>query len=78
MNKEAKKFVFKFECSQNWDDLTPTDDEKVRHCGQCETHVFSVHIDEELNSNAEKGRCVYVPPLRTAGIPFMPEESDKL
>lgn len=77
-DKEAKKFVFKFECSQNWDDLAATDNEKVRHCRQCETAVFSVQNDGELISNAEKGRCVYVPPMRTAGITWMPDESDKL
>jgi len=77
-NKDAKQYVFKFECSQNWDDLTITNNEKVRHCGQCGNDVFSVKTDEELNSNAKKGRCVYVPPMRTAGIPWMPDETEKL
>ncbi|HQU81996.1 MAG TPA: hypothetical protein PKY59_02665 [Pyrinomonadaceae bacterium] len=74
----GKQYVFKFECSQKWEDLTATDDEKVRYCGQCGNNVFSVKKNEELNSNAEKGNCIYFPPMRTAGIPFMPDEADKL
>lgn len=77
-DKDVKQYVFKFECSQNWDDLTKTSNEKVRYCGQCGNDVFSVQNDEELNSNAEKGRCVYLPPMRTAGIPWMPDEPEKL
>lgn len=75
-NKKLKSYVFKFECSQNWDDLTETDDESVRYCGNCQTDVFSVQNDAELFSNAKKGRCVYLPPMRTAGIPWMPNENE--
>lgn len=79
MNDEKnKQYVFKFECSQNWDDLAETSDEKIRYCGQCGNDVFSVQNGEELNSNAKKGRCVYLPPMRTAGIPWMPDKAEKL
>lgn len=74
----GKQYVFKFECSRNWDDLATTDNEKIRYCGQCGNNVFSVQNNEELNSNAEKGNCIYFPPLQTAGIPLMPDEFDEL
>jgi hypothetical protein len=76
-NERFKRYVFKFECSQTWENLTETNDERVRHCEHCRTDVFSVQNDGELFSNAEKGNCIYLPPMRTAGIPFMPDESEK-
>ncbi len=77
-NEKLKSYVFTFECSQTWESLTETGDERVRHCENCGNDIFSVQDDAELLSNAVKGRCVYLPPMRTAGIPFMPDESEKL
>ena len=75
-NEKLKRYVFKFECSQIWENLIETDDERVRHCGQCATSVFAIENDYELMANAENGHCIYSIPMRTAGIPFVPKEEN--
>lgn len=76
-DKKVKQYVFKFECDEVWETLTETQDDKIRHCQRCDKNVYSVQNPEEFNANAEKGNCVFSLPMRTAGIPFMPDESEK-
>ncbi len=76
-DKKVKQYVFKFECDEVWETLTETENENVRHCQRCDKNVYSVQSPEEFNAKAEKGNCVFSLPMRTAGIPFMPDESEK-
>lgn len=76
-DNKVNQYVFKFECAEVWENLNETQDKNIRHCGQCDKNVYSVQNPEEFNANAEKGNCVYFPPMQTAGIPFMPDESEK-
>ena len=72
-NKTVEQYVFKFECSERWENLAETEDATVRHCQRCNKNVHSVQNYNEFIANAEKGNCVYAPEIRTAGIPVRPE-----
>lgn len=76
-DKKAKQYVFKFECAEVWETLTETETENIRHCGRCDKNVHLVQNGGEFTDNAAKGNCIYFPPMQTAGIPFMPDESEK-
>lgn len=76
-NKENQQYVFQFECSEKWENLTETEDEKIRHCRLCSKNVHLVQNDNEFNSNAEKGNCIYYAALRTAGIVAPVEGSEE-
>lgn len=69
-DRKNEQYVFKFECAESWENLTETADENIRHCGQCDKNVHLARNAEEFNTNAEKGNCIYVAPMRTAGIPL--------
>ena len=71
--KEAKQYVFKFECAENWENLTETPDENIRHCQRCSNNVHLVRNDDDFTERAQKGNCVYALQMRTAGIPARPE-----
>lgn len=73
-DKETEKYVFKFECAESWENLTETEDENIRHCQRCDKNVHLVQNIEGFVSNADRGNCIYSVPLRTAGIPVVPEE----
>lgn len=66
------KYVFKFECPVDWEDLEKTDDEKIRYCGRCCNNVYFSETQAELAANAVKGNCVslFEPDMifRTTGI----------
>lgn len=70
MNEEKhNQYVFKFECAETWENLSETQDKNVRHCGRCERNVHLVQNAGEFDTNMQKGNCVYIPEMRTAGIP---------
>ncbi|MGI9055349.1 MAG: hypothetical protein ACR2F2_06045 [Pyrinomonadaceae bacterium] len=72
-NEEEKQYVFKFECEENWETLTETNDEKVRHCQKCDKNVYFAQNYDETITNAEKGNCVYSFSARTLGVILPPE-----
>lgn len=51
---------FAYECPVDWAAMTPTDDEKVRHCGKCEQHVYFCETIAEAQHHAWAGECVAV------------------
>jgi len=50
--------TFRFECSERWGELAPTDDPTVRHCGRCGSDVFLCADDEATIAHANLGHCI--------------------
>jgi hypothetical protein len=42
----------------NWDELTETDSSEVRHCSNCNSHVYFCGTDEETIKHAKAGHCI--------------------
>jgi len=47
-----------FICEQTWEDLTETDKDTVRHCGECNTDVHWCGSLRELRAAKRKQWCV--------------------
>lgn len=75
-DEKHAKYVFKFECDQKWEDLLKTPDEKVRQCQRCDLNVHLAQNYDEFTAGAERGNCIYSPDIRTAGIPFVPNQDE--
>lgn len=58
---------FWFKCPRVWDRLQPTAVQEVRHCPECERDVYLALTEEDLMRHRDKGRCVAVPMVLTAG-----------
>ena len=52
--------LFEFVCDKQWDEMTPTEDQDVRHCGQCKQNVHYCDTITVAREHAEKGHCVAV------------------
>ena len=50
--------VFRRVCPREWEQLTPTEDASVRHCGQCNQNVYLCRTDHETLSHARAGHCI--------------------
>jgi uncharacterized protein (TIGR02996 family) len=51
---------FNFVCDKRWDELTPTDDDAVRHCSQCKESVHYCDTIGAAREHAARGHCVAV------------------
>ncbi len=51
---------FSFKCPQVWQLLTPTEQDGVRYCGECQREVFLCSSEEELQTHAKQNHCVAV------------------
>lgn len=49
---------FLFVCSRRWEELAPTGDERVRHCGHCDQDVYFCESDQETIAHARAGPCI--------------------
>ena len=45
-------------CPKQWDDLEPTDSERVRFCSSCERNVHHVITDEEIGRAIREDQCI--------------------
>ena len=45
-------------CPKLWDDLEPTDSERVRFCSSCESNVHHVITDEEIGRAIREDQCI--------------------
>jgi hypothetical protein len=45
-------------CPRTWDDLTPTSEPSVRHCGECGKDVYFCATDAETIDHARAGHCI--------------------
>lgn len=52
---------FKFTCPMVWGLLSPTDQIKVRFCGECQREVFICVSEGELDFHVKRGHCVAIP-----------------
>lgn len=58
------------ECPKNWDDLSETQNSKVRDCSSCGKSVVYVETKDELEKAAEDGTCVAFYKLNADEIDF--------
>lgn len=49
---------WKFKCPKKWEELSSTDDAKVRYCGSCRERVYFCDDVEELSVKSREGVCV--------------------
>lgn len=49
---------FEFVCPRQWGELEATDQEGVRHCGECNERVYLCTSAEQLREHAEQRHCV--------------------
>lgn len=71
---------FKYKCPQEWDLLTPTADDNIRHCQKCNHSVYFCTTDEETLAHARAGHCIAreIPdssemPMLVLGRPEVPQ-----
>jgi len=80
LRRSLETVEFAYECPKDWAAMTPTDDEKVRHCEACKRNVHFSETIAEARHHAWAGECVAVNlavtrsagdlemPMMTAGI----------
>jgi len=52
--------AFAFKCTAQWSELTPTDDEKISFCDDCQKDVHLCEDDEELAKSVRLNRCIAI------------------
>lgn len=57
----APRVRFALVCDRHWEELTPTAEPRVRHCGGCEKMVHFTDSVPEAEALARRGECVAVP-----------------
>ena len=74
------RLAFRLVCDRRWEDLTPTDDRGVRHCGGCGENVHFCDTITDARTHAFAGHCIAVdlgvirrngdlePPMAVAGM----------
>lgn len=56
--KNHPHFQFEFVCSKKWNEMTPTDNRKVRFCGDCQKNVYFCDTTTEARALGQQGCCV--------------------
>lgn len=51
---------FDFQCPARWDQLALTEDDRVRHCAQCDRTVHFCASLDEARAHAEQGHCLAI------------------
>ena len=57
---EMKNCIFKFECEQQWSDLTEIRDQRVRFCEVCESDVHLCETNDEIARAIREDLCVAI------------------
>lgn len=52
--------LFEFVCDKRWDEMTPTEDQAVRRCGQCQQNVHYCDTLAVARQHADQGHCIAV------------------
>lgn len=52
--------IFAFKCTAKWANLTPTTDDKINFCQDCQREVHLCEDDEELAAAVRLNRCVAI------------------
>ncbi|REL35881.1 hypothetical protein [Thalassotalea euphylliae] len=58
---EFRNCEFKFKCPEDWDSMSITDDDTVRHCEVCERNVYLCQDESEIIDALKFNRCVAIP-----------------
>jgi uncharacterized protein (TIGR02996 family) len=78
--REQPAVPFRFVCDRNWQDLAPTGDATIRHCGGCQKDVHYCATSRDARSHASSGHCIAVDLgiLRHEGDVPPPENPDDM
>ena len=60
LRQSLETVSFAFECPKQWAAMTPTDDDKVRHCEACKKNVYYCDTLHQARHHAWAGDCVAV------------------
>lgn len=60
MGAEIRNCLFRYRCPKTWDDLAPTDNERVRFCDQCMETVHYCRTPAQLRKAMVRNQCVAV------------------
>lgn len=52
--------LFAFKCTAQWEELTPTNDDKINFCQDCQREVHLCEDDDELVTAVRLNRCVAI------------------
>jgi hypothetical protein len=52
--------IFAFKCNSKWIDLTPTDNQRIRFCQDCQKEVHMCEDDDELVKSVRLNRCIAI------------------
>jgi len=52
--------LFAFQCTAQWEELTPTNDDKINFCQYCQREVHLCEDDDELATAVRLNRCVAI------------------
>lgn len=55
-------------CGKKWEELSLTEQDGIRFCGDCRKAVFLTTTPAELKLAAQRGLCVYVVPESPAAL----------
>ena len=58
---EPGEVVFTFQCPMRWEQMTPTEHTRQRHCDRCARRVTLCVDANEAALRAEQGECIAVP-----------------
>ncbi len=58
LRRSLETVSFAFECPKQWAEMTPTEDDQVRHCGACKRNVHFCDTLDEAKHHAWAGECV--------------------
>lgn len=59
---ESETIQFEYECPKAWSELTPTQNQNIRHCSACQQEVFHCHTVAQLGGHVRLGHCVAIGP----------------
>lgn len=51
---------FSFKCTAKWNELTPTDDDNINFCENCQKEVHLCEDDEALIKSVRLNRCIAI------------------
>jgi hypothetical protein len=55
------RYLFKFRCPKNWEDLSPTQDSAIRYCETCRKNVHLCKTLEDVGRHS--GECIALEPI---------------
>ena len=52
--------IFSYKCTAKWSELTPTDDDKISFCEDCQKEVHLCEDDDDLAKSVRLNRCIAI------------------